>query len=377
MADTGHWALAFTVCAAGLLAVRSDIITEAPAGQLFVYELHRELFQSEFEPFHKVFGQFYNDPMVFKCNKERFPDLPRWLRFTQRDSYDNGFLYGTPLPQDQGRNIIEIFVINKRSYDTSRERLVINVGPAVKHMPYQAEFFIERREIEKVLPAAVQEEIQRDIQHLWGTSRLDFVNITSALDRGGRVPLPLPGYFEGVYVKLGSDQPFSQCMLSLETPAQQRECVSGGKISGDCSTCTNPINCINWCNTVLFDLSKPVPRAPVPTVGSGVLAWGGEFSPPESPPDRDFLPDYIVTVVVPFALALILCLILAYIMCCRREGVLKRNTKTPDLQLYHHHTIQDNASELRRMAGGDRLTVDPPRQCLQPLLMAEQAMAER
>lgn len=64
-------------------------------------------------------------------------------------------------------------------------------------MPYQAEFFIERREIEKVLPAAVQKEIQLDIQHLWGTERLDFVNITSALDRGGRVPLPLPGYFEG------------------------------------------------------------------------------------------------------------------------------------------------------------------------------------
>lgn len=76
------------------------------------------------------------------------------------------------------------------------------------------------------------------------------------------------------------------------------------------------------------DLSKPVPRAPVPTVGSGVLAWGGEFSPPESPADRDFLPDYIVTVVVPFALALILCLILAYIMCCRREGVYVRFTES-------------------------------------------------
>ncbi|KAK9965059.1 hypothetical protein ABG768_004171 [Culter alburnus] len=369
MADKGNWALAITVCIAGFLVVRADIITDAPVGQLFVYELHREVFQSEFEPFHKVFhGHVYNDPMVFKCNKERFPDLPQWLRFTQRDLYENGFLYGTPLPQDKGRNIIEIFVINKRSYDTFRERLVINVGPAVKRMPYQAEFFIERREIEKVLPAAVQKEIQLDIQHLWGTERLDFVNITSALDRGGRVPLPLPGYFEGVYVKLGSDRPFSKCMLRLDTPEHQRECEAGGKLTGDCSTCTNPINCITWCKSVLFDLSKPVPPAPLPTVGSGVLAWGGEFSPPESPPERDFFPDYIVTVIVPFALALILCLILAYIMCCRREGV---------LQLYHHHTIQDNANELRRMAGGDRLTVDPPRQCLQPLLMAEQAMAER
>ncbi|XP_052467052.1 alpha-sarcoglycan isoform X2 [Carassius gibelio] len=373
MAHKGIWALAIT---AGLLLVRADIITEAPVGQLFVYELHREVFQSEFEPFHKVFGQVFNDPMVFKCNKERFPDLPRWLRFTQRDAYDNGFLYGTPLPRDQGRNIIEIFVINKRNYETFKERLVINVGPAVKQMPYQAEFFIERREIEKVLPAAVQAEIKLDMQKLWRTSRLEFVNISSALERGGRVPLPLPGHFEGVYVKLGSDQPFSQCMLRLETAEHQRDCASGQKITGDCSNCENPINCITWCKSTLFDLSRPVPPAPVPTVGSGVLAWGGEFNPPESPPDRDFFPDYIVTVIVPLVLVLILCLILSYIMCCRREGVLKRNAKTPDLQLYHHHTIQGDANELRRMAGGDRRTADRPRQCLQPLLMAEQAMAE-
>lgn len=44
-----------SVCVAGFLAVRADIITDAPVGQLFVYELHREVFQSEFEPFHKVF----------------------------------------------------------------------------------------------------------------------------------------------------------------------------------------------------------------------------------------------------------------------------------------------------------------------------------
>ncbi|XP_051958103.1 alpha-sarcoglycan [Xyrauchen texanus] len=376
MADKGNWALAITACVASLLVVQADIITDAPVGQLFVYELHREVFQSEFEPFHKIFDRVYNDPMVFKCNKERFPDLPRWLRFTQRDPYDNGFLYGMPLLQDKGRNIIEIFVVNKRSYDTFKERLVINVGPAVKQMPYQAEFFIELREIEKVLPPGVQEEIRLDIQNLWGTDRLDFVNITSALDRGGRVPLPLPGYFEGVYVKLGSDQPFSKCMQRLQTVEHQRECAAGGKITGDCHTCTNPANCITWCKSVLFDLSKPVPPAPVPTVGSEILEWGGEFNPPESPPERDFFPDYIVTVIIPFALALILCLLLAYVMCCRREGVLKRNVKTPELQLYHHHTIQGNANELRRMAGCDRLTVDPPRQCLQPLLMAEQAMAE-
>ncbi|TRY88634.1 hypothetical protein DNTS_028845 [Danionella cerebrum] len=370
------------VCVAGLLSIQADSITETPAAQLFVYELHREVFQSEFEPFHKVFGQVYNDPMVFKCNKERFPDLPRWLRFTQRNPYQNGFLYGTPLPQDQGRNIIEIFVINKRSYDTFRERLVINVLPAVKLFPYQAEFFIELREVEMVLPGPVQQDIRLDIQKLWGTSGLEFLNITSALDRGGRVPLPIPGYFEGffsVFVKLGSDRPFSKCLSRLQTPEHQRECESesGAKVSGDCSTCTNPANCISWCKSVLLDVSRPVAPAAVPTVGSGVLAWGGNFTPPESPPERDFFPEYIGIVIVPLVLVLLLCVVLAYVMCCRREGVLKRNAKTPDLQLYHQRSIQSNANELRRMAGSERQTVEPPRQCLQPLLMAEQAMAGR
>lgn len=63
--------------------------------------------------------------------------------------------------------------------------------------PYQAEFFIPLREIERVLPPAVQDEIKQDLQNLWGTEDLEIVNITNALDRGGRVPLPLAGHFEG------------------------------------------------------------------------------------------------------------------------------------------------------------------------------------
>lgn len=64
-------------------------------------------------------------------------------------------------------------------------------------MPYQAKFFIQLREIEKVLPPSVQGEIKADLQRLWDTEALEIVNITNALDRGGRVPLPLPGHFEG------------------------------------------------------------------------------------------------------------------------------------------------------------------------------------
>lgn len=53
---------------------------------------------------------------------------------------------------------------------------------------------------------------------------------------------------------------------------------------------------------------------------------------------------------MPSAVALVLFLILAYIMCCRREGVEKRNMQTPDIQLVHHSAIQKSTKELRDMS---------------------------
>ncbi|XP_048871388.1 alpha-sarcoglycan isoform X1 [Brienomyrus brachyistius] len=349
MADKS-WELCLTVCLASLLAVHADIKVFTQVGQLFVHELHRETFQGDFEPFLKHYGRVYDDPMVFKCNKQYFPDLPHWLRYTQRHPMDNGFLYGTPFEEDQGKNVIEITVINKRSYDTFRDRMVITVGPSGKKMPYQAEFFIPLREIEKVLPSTVQDDIKQDIQKMWGTHRLILVNISSALERGGRVPLPLPGHYEGVYVKLGSEQPFSDCLLRIERAEHWQQCRATGKASTDCTVCSNPSNCITWCNTTLIDLSKPPPPPPAPTRGSGILEAQGFYDPPESPPTHDYFPAYIGMVIVPLVLIALLCAVLAYIMCCRREGVDKRDAKTADIQLYHHHTIHSDTDELRSMA---------------------------
>ncbi|XP_077482653.1 alpha-sarcoglycan [Stigmatopora argus] len=347
----GYYYSCFLFLTVAILA-QAEIKFDIPAGKFFSYELMRETFQSDFESLSQLqlyLGRLYDDPMVFKCNQQDFPDLPEWLRFTQRHPYDNGFLYGTPA--SPGKSVIEVYAVNKRSYETTRQILVLNVH-AAKSPPFQAEFFIKLREIEKVLPPTVQDEIKQDFQKLWDTEALDIVNISNALDRGGRVPLPLAGHFEGVYVKVGSEQNFSSCLLRTQTPAHRRQCAPGAKVKvpGGCNFCSIPSNCISWCSAELFDLSQQEPSPPAPTPGSGVLEAGVDFEPPESPKDRDFLPDYLVTVIVPLALALILFLLLAYVMFGRREGVDKRNAKTNQIQLYHHHTILDNTDELRSMA---------------------------
>ncbi|XP_073346054.1 alpha-sarcoglycan [Pagrus major] len=351
MAGCGSWVFFLTVCAVSLLGANAEIKFTIPVGKFFTYELMRETFQNDFEPLSKLYaGRLYDDPMIFKCNRQNFPDLPEWLRFTQRHPFDNGFLYGTPT--SPGKSIIEIYAVNKRSYETARHILVIKVT-AEKMLPYQAEFFIKLREIEKVLPSVVQDEIKQDLQKLWDTEALEVVNITNALDRGGRVPLPLAGHFEGVYVKVGSKQYFSDCLLMVLAPEHQKQCTAGArvKVPGGCNFCTIPSNCITWCKTELFDLTKQEPAPPPPTVGSGIMETGVEFDPLESPPSRDFFPDYLVTVIVPLILAIILCVLLAYVMFCRREGVEKRNARTNQIQLYHHHTILGNTDELRNMAG--------------------------
>lgn len=354
MAGCGSWLFFLTVCAVSFWGANAEYKFTIPVGKLFTYELMRETFQNDFEPLSKLYaGRWYDDPMIFKCNLQNFPDLPEWLRFTQRHPYDNGFLYGTPTAP--GKSIIEVYAINKRSYETARQILVIKIVPE-KTMPYQAEFFIQLREIEKVLPPSVQGEIKADLQRLWDTEALEIVNITNALDRGGRVPLPLPGHFEGVYVKVGSEQFFSDCLLRVLTPVHTKQCSAQdkgakGKIPGGCNFCSIPSNCITWCKTELFDLSQQTPAPPGPTMGPGIVEEGGDFDPPESPPSRDYFPDYIVVVIVPLIIAIVLCLLLAYIMFGRREGVAKRNTRTNQIQLYHHYTIHDNTDELRNMAG--------------------------
>uniref|UniRef100_A0A3Q3JGD4 Sarcoglycan, alpha n=1 Tax=Monopterus albus TaxID=43700 RepID=A0A3Q3JGD4_MONAL len=337
--DRGHG-----VCTSLYTGLITQTIITIPTGRLFTYELMRETFQSDIDPrTHLYVGHFHDDPIIFKCNLQNFPDLPEWLRFTQRHPKDNGFLYGTPV--SPGKSIIEIHAVNKRSYDTAKLILVIKINEE-KMLPYQAEFFIEQREIEKVLPPSVQGEVKRDLQNLWKTEALEIVNITNALDRGGRVPLPLATCFEGVYVKVGSEKYFSDCLLRVLTPENQRQF----KPPGGCNFCRIPSNCITWCKTELFDLTNPEPAPPAPTMGSGILESGGDFDPPESPPSRDFFPDYIVTVIVPLVIAIILCVLLAYIMFGRREGLSKRNAKTDQIQLYHHHTIHGDTDELRNMA---------------------------
>ncbi|XP_018408239.1 PREDICTED: alpha-sarcoglycan [Nanorana parkeri] len=315
-------------------------------GTLFVHKLDAEDYQQQF--LNKS-GNERTQPISFRANLEGFPDLPGWLRYTQRSPWHSGYLYGSPTSPE--KHIIEIKVYNRHTFEMLREKIVFHIRSADDvPPPYRAEFLVENMDVEEMLPPEAQHSFQVPLQAIWNTQRLSIINITSALDKGGRVPLPLPGRKEGVFIKVGSVIPFSECMYDTQNLQTRQQCQQGQK----------PVLCqellpndfvIDWCNvTLVSSRSSPIPLQTPPTAAI-TLDFEGDFNPPpDTLEETNYIPDYLLTFLLPTLIALLLCALLSYIMCCRREGVEKRDDNTAELQLVHQQSIFSNTEELRKMA---------------------------
>ncbi|XP_076725672.1 alpha-sarcoglycan isoform X2 [Callospermophilus lateralis] len=240
---------------------------------------------------------------------------------------------------------------NRDSFDTTRQRLVLLIGdPEGPRLPYQAEFLVRSHDVEEVLPSTPAHRFLTALAGLWEPGELQLLNITSALDRGGRVPLPIEGRKEGVYIKVGSASPFSTCLKMVASPDSHARCAQGQPPLLSCYDNLAPHFRVDWCNVSLVDKSVPEPVDEVITPGDGILEHDPFFCPPTEATAQDFLADFLVTLLLPLLVALLLTLLLAYVMCCRREGRLKRDLATSDIQMVHHYTIHGNTEELRQMA---------------------------
>ncbi|XP_030324624.1 alpha-sarcoglycan [Calypte anna] len=320
-------------------------------GAIFVHELEQELFLEAF-----LAGQEDEDgdaaaPITFRAHLQDHPDLPRWLRFIQRHPNQPGYLYGCPTATEVGTHTIEVQAYNRHTYETLTQLLLITIIPAPDgEPPYQAEFLVGNRNVEELLAEPTQELFLQATGGIWDQDDLHIINVTSALDRGGRVPLPIEGRKEGVYVKVGSHGTFSPCLVAASSPRSRFLCHLGQQPLASCYDTFTPPFTIRWCNLTLLQV-WPSPPTQGPTWGAGVLEEDGDFQPPTQLPPQDLLPGFLVTLLVPLLVAALLCLLLGHLMCCRREGVQKRDLETSDIQLFHHATIHGDSRELRDMAG--------------------------
>nr|XP_060638224.1 epsilon-sarcoglycan isoform X2 [Anolis sagrei ordinatus] len=326
-----------------LSKVQSDRNVYPSAGVLFVHVLEREYFKGEFPPYPKP-GEMNNDPITFNTNLMGYPDRPGWLRYIQRTPYSDGVLYGSPTIESVGKSTtIEITAYNRRTFETARHNLVINIMSAEDFpLPYQAEFFIKNMNVEEMLASEVLGDFLGAVKNVWQPERLNAINITSALDRGGRVPLPINNMKEGVYVMVGADVTFSSCLREPENPQNKLRCSQEMEPVITCDKKFRSQFQIDWCKLNLVYPTQHVYTSQAVNHKENKLLDVGEYKPPsESLKSRDYYSDFLITLAIPSAIALVLFLILAYIMCCRREGV---------IQLVHHSAIQKSTKELREMS---------------------------
>ncbi|XP_078519863.1 epsilon-sarcoglycan isoform X2 [Lissotriton helveticus] len=323
--------------------VHSDRNVYPSSGVLFVHVLEREYFKGEFPPYPKP-GEMSNDPITFNTNLMGYPDRPGWLRYIQRTTYSDGVLYGSPTSDNVGKpTIIEITAYNRRTFETARHNLIINIMSTEEYpLPYQAEFYIKNMNVEEMLASEVLGDFLGAVKNVWQPDRLNAINITSALDRGGRVPLPINNMKEGVYVMVGADVPFSACLREVENPQNQLRCSQEMEPVISCDMKFRAQFKIDWCKISLVDKTKHVSVYQEVIRGEGILPDVGEYKPPsDTIKSRDYYSDFLLTLAVPSAVALVLFIILGYIMCCRREGI---------IQLVHHSAIQKSTKELRDMS---------------------------
>ncbi|XP_068775188.1 alpha-sarcoglycan isoform X2 [Struthio camelus] len=344
------WVLAVVVLG-GARGSLPDLSLSSETGAIFVHELEREPFQEAFLAAREEDAVVPEGPITFQPHLGGHPDLPRWLRYAQRGPSEPGYLYGSPTAAEVGTHVIEVLAYNRDTYETAVQRVIVTVVPSpAGEPPYQGEFFVANRNVEEMLPAAARQLFRQAVDGVWEQDDLSIINITSALDRGGRVPLPIEGRKEGVYVKVGSRAAFSRCLASAASAQSRFRCSLGQQPVATCYDTFGPQFAIDWCNLTLLEVSAS-PTALGPVWGTGLLENGSDFAPPTASPAGDFLAGYLLTILVPLLVAALLCLLLGHLMCCRREGVQKRDMETSDIQLLHHTTIHGNAEELRRMAG--------------------------
>ncbi|NXI32385.1 SGCA protein, partial [Sterrhoptilus dennistouni] len=282
-------------------------------------------------------------PVTFHAHLWDHPDLPRWLRFIQRGPTQPGFLYGCPLDSELGTHNLQV-----RSppggFGVTPERGRPTPGGDA---PFQAEFVVGDRNVEELLPEGSREMFLRGSVGIWDRGDLHVINVTSALDRGGRVPLPIEGRKEGVHVLVGSHSPFSPCLLSAVSPQSRSRCQRGQRPLASCYDTLAPHFSIRWCDLTLDNQGSPHPVLGQPGFPSLTFVTPGQTGAPFSSPcdHRDKKGSHALS--WDNLLIMIIGFFSFFLLFCRE----KRDLQTSDLQLFHHSSIAGDTRELRAMAG--------------------------
>ncbi|XP_070569786.1 alpha-sarcoglycan-like isoform X2 [Ptychodera flava] len=319
---------------AGVLVMSVQGKETATVGVSYHYNIMRRDF----------FNPIPSNSIYFKCSLSGKPGLPQWLKYTQKTAtMDTAYLYGTPTEADVGKVSIEIVAFDSESYETQKQVMTITVMANENPDTHIVTVNVTNKDVEDMYTYDSAANTQSTnallsaVKSIWPQAEdLTLVSLVSSLDAGGRVPIP--GQPAGVVVQVGSVTPFSDTI----------EAAAANPCQADFMEFKDKGFTVDWCYF----------KAMVKEEGDGgdgdklpPLVLGDVYiAPALTSGTRDLTTEFILIVIVPLVLAIILALLLSYIMCARREGVLKRDAVTPTTQLTHHAHIRQASKDLRDMS---------------------------
>ncbi|KAJ8917775.1 hypothetical protein NQ315_010681 [Exocentrus adspersus] len=187
-----------------------------------VHVLTTEVFEIVVDPpmFNWIADNKTEGQYVYQASLLNAPDLPSWINFVYSEKRDKGYLYGVPPKQPDTKTLLEIIALNRKNYETKIEKLNLIISNKIRPARYEVIIKIDNLNVEDVLDVDSPINITlKDIfrKHLWKASEDDLyiTFLSSAVELGARKPL-IPNKEEGIVVRLGSHEEFSEELLMLQ-----------------------------------------------------------------------------------------------------------------------------------------------------------------
>ncbi|XP_049862304.1 alpha-sarcoglycan isoform X2 [Schistocerca gregaria] len=312
------------------------------------------------------------------------PDLPEWIHYTHSRSNGKGYLYGVP-PMKQNDLELEIVGLNKGTYETQCETVLLKVEEKPDPAKYEVQLKIDNLNVEDMFDELRMNRLLDVFRNnLWPQSHADLyvTFLESAVQLGARLPLS-PNEREGVVLKLGSQVEFSAALIELQEEVKPLwkllSCPRDFKRTTVDRFFRDAGFALDWCafRLVITEELSSLRHLAHHEVGvvdhyNNLIESDTIWSAPSKAevPQRSYVNEFVATILVPMLIMICLVIILSLILCFHHEGMFdesdeyfeslfdifeqllrsKRNKQLPAVQMVQYTAVHRATNTLRSLS---------------------------
>ncbi|KAK7794674.1 hypothetical protein R5R35_003789 [Gryllus longicercus] len=375
-----------------LLSVFGVNAKNANMTELFVIPIHPQHFNWTLKG---AVDEFSYHPSLLNA-----PDLPQWIHYVYSKVHHTGYLYGVP-PINQHNLELEIVGLNRRTYETRRKVLPVNVHRKSEVAKYEAQLKIDNLNVEDMIDENRQRRLLDVFKlKLWPESKSDLyvTFLASAVQLGARLPLK-PNEGEGVVLRVGSQFEFSSALIELQEEVKPLwkliSCPRDFKRTTVDRLFREEGFALDWCAFRLMTVKETDRSLSQQHSSHGEsdlmeshltlgLGQNDRWSRPAKSqiPQRSYVHEFAFTILVPMLVMILLVVLLSLILCFHHEGMdeasseyfesvfdifeemrSKRNKETPAVQMVQYAAVQRATHTLRSLSSQREVSNTPSEIC--------------